>query len=208
MTLPKRIALGVACLAVILMVAAPTQAAPLVINVGTLNLWENTPNQTVEFVVSGGDQVQQMEFNIQIGDGGAELGGVDTKPVITAVELLNGTIFQAGTLPLVDAPVTSPLAQQHSITILGTVAASGVIAKVTFDTTGVFAGAEIPLKLKNVGNPDIGFFDTKMWGQGDVEIQTNIGDGSLRIMAIPEPSVVVLLLVGCFAALVWRRRAH
>src|SRR5687767_4478610 len=70
-----------------------TSRAALSITVGTHTLQPNTPNQTVELSVTGGDLVEALNFNAQIADGGPELGGLIDGPVITSADIVTGTIF-------------------------------------------------------------------------------------------------------------------
>jgi hypothetical protein len=204
MKLSKRVALCVACVAALLVAAVEVQAAPLVINVGTIWLLPDTPGQTVEFTVSGGDRTTGLNLYIQVGDGGAFLGGTDTAPVITAIELIDGTIFQ-GLGADQAAQEVHPLVQAHSldVSIANAPEAEGIFARVTFDTTGLFLGADpIDLRLAGVA----GMFDTQFFSNVDPfgPISAVITNGTIEI--IPEPSVVALLLVGVGAGLFMRRR--
>ena len=55
----------------------------------------NMPGQQVPILVSGSDAVSGVDFFVQVGDGGATVGGDDTGPTITQVDLVSGTIFAA-----------------------------------------------------------------------------------------------------------------
>ena len=63
------------------------------INVGTHVLLPNTANQVISIQVAGGESIAGEDFYAQIGDGGSFLGGTDTKPAFTNVDVLGGTIF-------------------------------------------------------------------------------------------------------------------
>lgn len=116
--------------------------------VGTHTLEPNTPGQTISLYVTGGWPVQGLNFNLQIADGGPAAGGVISGPAITAVDLLTGTIFAADNTGMrLDAPDPAgddPVPQhtyRGTSTAAGTVAADGLLAMVTIDTTGFERGA-------------------------------------------------------------------
>jgi len=172
-------------------------------NVGTHELLAQ-PGQQIELFATGTEQVAGLEFDIQLGDGGSDLGGSDipgvTVPQITDIDLITGTIFELGTNPSQLDVVTFPLARQSTVDIEDTVTADGKIAKVTFDASGIPPGTEVPLTLWGVaGTSDTHFYDAQA---STVPITGQ--PGTIRI--VPEPSTVLLLVVflgGC--AVVCRR---
>lgn len=182
-----------------------------VLTAGDHVLAPNTPNQEVQVRISGGDQIEGINFYLQVGDGGRvfdeagelALDGSDTGPVITRLNLTDGTIFtgnnngqEFGTW------LYGLLGVSYVTTQSGTVAADGVLARVTLDTTGMFSGT-VPFSLRWQGL--YGGLDFP----SDVPLYPPLVlvDGSLSIHA-PEPGSVGLALVGlvCVAGLVWRRR--
>jgi hypothetical protein len=144
----------------------------------------DAPGQQIAIFVSGGEPIGGVDFFIQVGDGGAAVGGSDTGPTITGVDLITGAIFGANhtdvfvdSLPLIWAATTT--------TEFGTVPAEGRLATVTINTTGFFSGrynlllnplATGPTQLVGaittlangwlqIGVPDAGDFDE----DGDVD---------------------------------------
>ncbi len=195
--------------AVGLLVCFPAAADAATINVGTVELWENMPNQSWQFFVSGGEQVGGLEFDIQVGDGGAANGGTDVGPTITSVNLLNGSIFDVPAYdPFQYTQESQPLLFQKSVTFfeIETVPATGLIATVTFDTTGIFAGTEMPLLLSGVKNQ----FNTHFTDVNGTDMATVVTNGTIVINAIPEPASLIhvsaLALIG--AVIFWRRRSR
>lgn len=169
-----------------------TASAGVVIDVGIASLIENKPNQTIALTVSGGDVVQGLNFNLQVADGGPDEGGSIAGPAITAVDIIGaGTIFADNNTGQNDDSLNSPqLFVTSTTTSMGTVAADGTLAFVTFDTTGFFAGSTFTLLLKDTLNGATDF----------AGIPATITNGTLAITAIPEPSA--MLYVGMIAAMV------
>ncbi len=116
------------------------------ISVGQHALLPDTPGQTVEIFVSGGFPVQGMNFNLQIADGGPTVGGSVAGPAIANLDILTGTIFatnNTGTSDQ-DGPFPDPYPQiewRSTTTMQATVAAEGLLATVTIDTTGWSSGS-------------------------------------------------------------------
>jgi len=116
--------------------------------VGTHVLEPDTPGQMIPIYVTGGWPVQGLNFDIQVADGGPAAGGAISGPAITAVDLLTDTIFAADNTGMrldVEPPAgDDPVPQQTyrgTSTAVGTVAADGLLAMVTIDTTGFVRGA-------------------------------------------------------------------
>lgn len=179
--------------AVLLCLTAVAQAVPL-ITVGNHILQPNMAGQTIDILVSGGDAVAGTNFRAQVGDGGPPLGGVDVAPSMTGSIIAAGTIFAPNNTGMADLSIPPLYVELVTTTSAGTVAASGVVAKLTFDTTG-FAGGSWVLSLNTLGGPtDFGL------------LAADLQDGSITI--VPEPSSVVLGLfaVAGFGAVVIRKR--
>lgn len=169
---------------------------------GTLyiDLMADTAQQAIEFYVTGGDATDGFEFDLQIGDGGAEVGGTDTGPVFGAIDLVTNTIWSAASPNQADV-VDSPLAKQSTVDTASLVSGSGLIGTVMFDTTGITSG-EFAFSLTGVA----GSFNTKFFN-GANEITTVAPNGRLRIVSVPEPGFLSLLAT-CGLGLGLRRRRH
>jgi hypothetical protein len=179
-------------------VCAPARAA--VINVGNILLAADTAGQTRQFFVTGAEQVGGLEFDIQVGDGGSAFGGVDTGPRITAIDLKTGTIFGASSNQADTA--SFPLARQSTVDLnVGTVLDNGLIATVTFDTTGILTPLTRNLLLKGVaGSFNTHFVDGTLANN----VPTTIIDGTVAVV-VPEPAPAALTGVLVAAGLLKRR---
>jgi hypothetical protein len=183
--------------------AVPTPAAPA-IAVGNIQLLPDKPNQTVQVFVSGGDVVQGLNFEIQTGDGGPDSGGTaaGAGPLITNLDLLTGTIFAAnntgqhGGGPLsLTGKTKAQVWEATTTTSATTVAAAGLLANITFDTTGFKTiNQSFPLALKGTNNGDTNF----------AGVPINITNGTITI--VPEPGAVGLVLAMGIMGLRRRRR--
>jgi len=161
------------------------------INVGTHVLLPNTANQVVTIHVTGGEQIAGEDFYAQIGDGGTYLGGSNVKPAFTNVDILGGTIFAANNNGAYGDPNGTPPGSNagHPLiwvdgttTVGGGLPASGLLATLTIDTTGLNSGT-FPLRLTVAS--ELGPFATTLWSaSGSTPIPLSIRDGSL-IVTIP-----------------------
>ena len=71
-------------------------AGDLSIHLSDYKLQPNQANQSFPIFVhslAGGEQVQGLQFRMQIGDGGVELGGHDIVPKISGSIVAPGTLF-------------------------------------------------------------------------------------------------------------------
>jgi len=186
-------------LTALLCVVAPGLGAT--IDVGDFLLDPNTPGQEILIEIQGTpgvDEVQGITLNVQVADGYPDYRPGDPPstvdgPNITAVDLVGpGTVFGS-------VANTGPnfIAQLEQIWVVGTTTASGsvtadgVLAVVTIDTTGWFAGdGPWELRLKDTLNGD-----TSLPG---VSSPPTIINGTI---AVPEPSTLLLGLVA--GALFW-----
>ena len=167
---------------------------------GTYELLPDTPGQEIEIFVRpdenltpdageiADDEVQGVNLNIQIGDGGRDAGGSVDGPVITGVDLFSGTIFEGNNTGegSGNGVLVPQVAFFSTTTGSGTVKADGLLATVTIDTTGFFVG-DGPFDLilsQTVNNPT-------NFGPVNPEVT----DGTLAI--VPEPtSIAVFGLTG------------
>lgn len=152
--------------------------------VGQHELLPNTPRQTIDIRVAGGDLVSGIDLFVQIGDGGPQLGDFGLPagtrgPSITGVELINGTIF-AG-VPDIPTDIGSPRLTQaalYTLALVGSVSsvpADGKLATLSIDTSGLFAGSW-SLSLSNVLPFEQlnGPFTTNFAGKAAEEIQNGL----------------------------------
>jgi hypothetical protein len=113
----------------------------------------------VPVLVTGGQLVTGVDFAIQVGDGGFANGGTSTKPVILALDTTGpNTVFVSsnlgsdptsnGGLMWIDALLTNPAVSAQ-------VTAAGVLAWVTFDTTGTFLNDGYAIRLNHVSASDL-----------------------------------------------------
>ena len=145
-----------------------------VIDVGNHLLAPNLSGQQVELYVAGGEQIAGIDFFAQVGDGGPELVNVGLPagtdgPEITAVDLKSGTIF---------APTGAQQVEQQRFGVeqvffaavaisdpppaAQTVAASGLFARLTVDTTGLTEGTFDLLLADVLPEIDGGPFATRL----------------------------------------------
>ncbi|NJL30124.1 MAG: hypothetical protein HC898_00015 [Phycisphaerales bacterium] len=154
---------------------------------GNYNLLPDKPGQTISILVKGGQAVQGLNFNIQIADGGPAAGGSILGPSITAVDILTGTIFAANNTgnPQGNGILVPQVAFYSTTTASGSVAAQGLLASVTLDTTGFFAGT-FDLILSNTINSSTNFASM------NPALSPTIIDGSITL--VPEPMSLMIVI--------------
>ena len=130
---------------VAMLAATMPWAKAATINVGNCFLAPNRAEQTVRIFISGGELVDGLNFYAQIGDGGPDLvefglpAGTPA-PIITAVDLENGTIFDSVADPQSDDG-SLPQVVFYSIELqegADPVPAQGLLATLTMDASGFF----------------------------------------------------------------------
>lgn len=193
---------GVAVLALVLALGlAPTPVRAANMPVGVRTLFEDMPDQLIEFLVSPepGDLTAGLNFNIQIGDG-------QTGPQITDVDLLGpSTLFGTnntglgGTGSFKNAGYGG-LWESTATTNPGSLLVpNGVLAVVTVDTTGFFeADGPFDLILSNTLNGPTDFGVAPPSAPNTTLI---VVDGQIALV-IPEPTsgLVLGLLAGVVLA--------
>ncbi len=127
----------------------------------TICLSANTANQVISIYVTGGEAIAGEDFFAQIGDGGAFLGGVNSKPSFTNVDVIAGSVFAGNNNGAFGDPngvgppgsnAAHPLIWlDGTTTVSGTTPASGLLATLTLDTTGLSSGT-FPLVLTGVAS--------------------------------------------------------
>ncbi len=189
-------------LALVLTALASTAMADLVIMVGDYDLLPGTAGQEVQIFVTGGDEVQGMNFYVQIADGGpgvADAGFIPQPgilgPTITKLDVITGTPFDGkhtGSLAEIPAlqfaldSITTAaqiVDPETQITETSLVAMDGLLATITIDTTGFDTiGQSWELRLANTLGGD--FVETTEFIDAENNIlQPNITNGSIRIVA-------------------------
>jgi hypothetical protein len=170
-----------------------------VIDAGAHNLQPNMPGQKIDFFVTGGEKIIAVVFSVAIDGGGPAYGGI-LGPSITNLDLVSlGHIFSPNHGTVYNDYSDPQLWESNTITAVGTIPATGLLATITVDTTG-FGPGEHTLDLK--GQPLTDY-------PGDTQLlfaDTLITNGSITI--VPEPSSVALAAIGLMGLTVWgcRRR--
>jgi hypothetical protein len=134
----------------------------------------NQPGQVIQLFVSGTNQVQGLNFNLQVADGGPDAGGSVVGPVITDVDVVTDTLFASNHLEPVDPGSLPQLAIRSVITQTGSVSATGLLATVTIDTTGITNGV-YALQMAGTLNGDSDF----------AGIAADITNGQITIVSDP-----------------------
>lgn len=187
----------------VVLLPSTTLAVPTII-AGIHYIQPNTPGQVFPILVQGpGEMVAGLDLYLLVNE------GLAPAPVITAVDIVGpGTIFNTNNVGQFDLgpPYEAPGLQPTAITTTtsGFVAANGILAFITVDTTGIFGGFGFPLVYPlSLTNPDLGPTDFAI----NPGFDAILVDGELRF--IPEPSTLALAalsLVGLIAVARRHRR--
>ena len=182
------------CLAggLLLLAAATTARAAPTVNVGTVTLFANTLNSPFLIDVTGGDAVQGLNLDVQVGNG--LTGG----PSIVSVDIIGpGTIFHSSNTGQSGAGLIGSQFFEATTTTNpavggGSVAALGTLARITIDTTGYFSG-DFDLKLSGTLNGSSNFGN----------LAGSFTNGTLHLVAapVPEPGAVAVIGVAVTALL-------
>lgn len=197
-----RLALSIASLA-LAFGASAASAAPI-INVGTKTLLAGTANQKVQIFAGGGDSVDGLNFFVATGNGGSAVGGTDNSaPKLTGVSLNGaGALFAGRTQATPDQTPQFFSASINSTSALA-VANGSLIAELTIDTTGFSAGTSYPLAL--AFTPQSGIPNTAFTLAGN-DVAAQITNGTLSIVAAPEPTALAGIAAGTLVLARRRRR--
>jgi hypothetical protein len=165
--------------AVAMSLCVPAVAQPT-IDVGVIQLQPDTPNQTVQVDVTGGQAVNSVRVGAQIGDGLGAAG-----PTFQSVDILTGTIFADDNFGQTQV-VTDGYVSASTLSF-SDVSASGLLATFTVDTTGVTDGS-YEFRLDNT------IADDTVFNQG--AIVPVVANGTLLVVPEPASGVVALAILG------------
>jgi hypothetical protein len=162
---------------------AEGESEALMISIGDHLVAPDQPGQQIQVYVSGQLPVQGVEFNLQVADGGPELGGLVDGPKIQDIDVLGGTIFSSNNLGTRDDDGPHPdsypqIEWRSTATESGTVIAEGLLATLTIDTSGFSAGTWALHARDTLNGP------TRFPAQSTI-----VNDGSLTIAADNLPPV-------------------
>lgn len=183
--------------------------ADLIINVGDHVLQPNQPNQRVDLVISTTDNstIQGINLRARLGDG----DGPMVEPVFNGtLNTLEAVIFSDGANGLdyiwddhlIDISGRAPgassgmLGAQYAApnanlqTPLPEILADGIVASFLIDTTGITSGT-FDFDLKGIS----GLGDSTAVS-GFTQVPITITNGTISITSVPEPSSLVIALIG------------
>lgn len=201
-----------AVLAALLFCTQASAQAPL-LSYGVNNqieLLQNQAGQRVDFFVSNiaGQGFDSFNLIVQIGDGGAVLGGTDTGPMITAVELGNpGSVFPGGNRPTINPSAQTPLLWSDAVDNVEATG-DGLLGTLIFDTTGLAVGTTAPIRFDgiSVGGNVLNSFFLDLDDGDNPAIVSSASSGFITIVAVPEPASTVVILAVAGILGVRRRR--
>ncbi|MDY7010416.1 MAG: PEP-CTERM sorting domain-containing protein [Planctomycetota bacterium] len=174
------------CIIGVFVLSAVAVAEPNIV-LNTYYLQPNQTGQSIPIYVTGAGSVQGLEFNVRIGGG-------TSGPIFEDVDILTGTIFDGNNTGVNPGSYINPRdAYLGTTTVSGSALTDGLLATLTIDTTGLFEG-QYSLSL----------IDTLEGRTNFAGVSADITDGSIII--IPEPTSLVLMLVG--AGLIAHRRRN
>jgi len=169
-------------LAVVLVLCATSTAHALSIVVGTYLYQPNTPNQVFPIYVqaAGGEEVAGLELHVQLGDGGALMGGSDITPIVGIDALSPGMLFASNGQVSVENSAPPAYAEALIITNFGTITlqpGSNLLFNLTLDSVGApdLFGL-LPILLTGTAGGDTSFFD----------VPVDITNGAFAV--VPEPT--------------------
>ncbi len=192
----------IACLTIL--AVAATASATITITAGSQTVFENSPGQVFQILISTDsvDTISGANLAIQIGATGQTCPDITAFDTDSAGYIFNGGgggSYTDGTGPgypgISIGDVTGPPDPNNDPV------ASGALMLVTIDTTGYFV-ADGPYVIKLM----TGFGNTEALDTNGSPISGTVyTDGTLSLV-VPEPATLALLGLGSLGALIRRRR--
>lgn len=193
----------------VLLCLAPHSQAAITLSVADQNVAAGTPSLIVPVLISGPDAMASMTMAIGLNDGGVAGGGTET--ALMSSFSIDQSIWDTNpaigsvTSPLLASITTNPVfptgasVMNFNMTPSSTLVPNGTLAFITVNLTTKNAGDTI------VVNPDF-FGLTKFVDSQAGTITKAISPGTIRIVAVPEPSG--LAIVSCLLSgfVISRRR--
>ena len=152
------------------------------VTVGSHRVLGQKTDEKVTLLVTGGDLVDALNLNVQIGLWDSADNYLAAGPHITDLDVVSGTIFSGAVDPsLAKAQMLNSRLWASSFLADSTVSANGVLATLTLDTTRMSSGTyELRLMQTMNGDSDFGIAPAL------------IANGSI-VISVPEPSSLGLL---------------
>ena len=175
--------------------AAPLASASSVVTVPFVYPLANTAGQQFDIYVSGDDMINAIDLFMVIN------GGVGPAPVITAIDVTGpGTLFFGNNTGQTNFPSPDQMPGLRpavlTTAVSGRILADGLLARVTYDTTGVPAGVySISLTSHPFGPTDLGADDNF-----DLVFPMVLNNE----FGLPEPSTLLLGGIGAIGLVIWR----
>ena len=175
-----------------------------------IELVQDQANQRVDFFISdvANRDFDTFDFLLIIGDGGEIIGGSDTGPILTDVELGEpGTIFDDGNQGTVAGNQTDLLWGDTIDEFAGQ--RDGFAGTLVFDSTGVPLGTTLDIMFRGI-DIDGEIFNSQFLDTGAIDNEpvpvSFASNGSVTIVAVPEPaSTAVVLAIAGFLSIRRRR---
>lgn len=202
-----RLFLG-ALLAMVCLFPATKASAAITLDLGDTVLLPDMANQELTISLLGGDLINGAEVFLTFrGPLGAPLPVFQIVRLPTAVIASGvtvagpGFVFDGIAETLEDAGSSTSNAF-FSVAAADSVLtpASGPLATLLVDTTGILSGEFTLVDVGNLGGFATSFTDTDF---NTIPLSGVVG-GSIRVVAIPEPSGLALLMVIAVGGLIWR----
>jgi hypothetical protein len=208
----------------VLGLAVRAHAAPVITPLGNYNLLPNTPGQKISLYVTGivpivspalpvvPDGVRGMVLNVAINDGGPAWGPGLPGPGITKIDVDTGptiwvppsTLGHQPPAEYYDGQLASSGFLVNNVASAYVNVTSGLLATLEIDTSGFFSGT-FSLTLSGGTLADTLGSTQIIGGFGDAGFfYVDVAPGQITI--VPEPSSMVLAVIGSIGLAAWRWR--